>query len=136
MTDKDYTITKTSALAFSLAFLFANPLFAQNDLADSTVGGKKNNQNPTKSTIDSRANQNPNTPDSANSSESHSTRIPLTHAYDLGRIERTVKSQVDSNDSAVSITSEEIDATNSNNIAEALRYQTGVFYNLASGSRG
>lgn len=39
MTDKDYTITKTSALAFSLAFLFANPLFAQNDLADSNLGG-------------------------------------------------------------------------------------------------
>lgn len=43
---------------------------------------------------------------------------------------------MDSNDSAVSITSEEIDATNSNNIAEALRYQTGVFYHPASGSRG
>ena len=136
MTDKDYTITKTSALAFSLAFLFANLLFAQNDLADSTLGGGGDNQNPTQSAIDSSANQNPNTIDSANSSESHSTRIPLTHAYDLGRIERTVKSQVDSNDSAVSITSEEIDATNSNNIAEALRYQTGVFYHPASGSRG
>lgn len=38
MIDKNYT-KKTSALAFSLAFLFANPLFAQNDLADSTLGG-------------------------------------------------------------------------------------------------
>ncbi len=40
MTDKNYTtITKTSALALSLAFLFANPLFAQNDSENSTLGG-------------------------------------------------------------------------------------------------
>ena len=39
MTDKNYT-KKTSALAFSLAFLFASSAFAQNDSANSaSMGG-------------------------------------------------------------------------------------------------
>lgn len=75
--------------------------------------------------------------DEISDSDSSAESTPkLNHTYDLGRIERVVKSQVDSNDSAVFITSEEIEATNSNNIAEALRYQMGVFYHPASGSRG
>lgn len=36
---KNYTNTSISTMALSLAFLFANPLFAQNDSTDSTLGG-------------------------------------------------------------------------------------------------
>ncbi len=38
MIGKNYT-KRVSTLAFSLAFLFVNPAFAQNDSENSTLGG-------------------------------------------------------------------------------------------------
>ncbi len=86
MTDKNYTtFTKTSALALSLAFLFANPAFAQNDSADSTLGGG-NSQNPTQSAIDSGDSSE----STANNTDSTTKDFSATRVYDLGRIERVV----------------------------------------------
>ncbi|WP_241993672.1 TonB-dependent receptor [Helicobacter sp. MIT 05-5293] len=59
--------------------------------------------------------------------------------YDLGRIEK-VDSQnskiTDYNPTVTTITSEDIANSSSNNIAEALRFTPGMFYEPAAGSRG
>lgn len=59
--------------------------------------------------------------------------------YDLGRIEK-VDSQgskiTDYNPNVTTITSQDIANSSSNNIAEALRYTPGMFYNPPTGSRG
>ena len=111
--------------------MFANEALAQNanDASNSNAESVLTNDAPS----NSNTNQNPTDLGSQNA---ESTPIKLTNTYDLGRIERVVKSATDSNTSVAVVTSEDIENTNSNNIAEALRYQTGVFYHPASGSRG
>lgn len=62
----------------------------------------------------------------------------LTHSnvYDLGRIERNVKSTNDSNTTISIVTSDDIAKQGSQNIADALRHTQGVYIQPASGGRG
>lgn len=71
------------------------------------------------------------------SSENLSSNLsPKSQVYDLGQIERTVESDVDSNTTVSIITADDIANQNAQNIAEALRHTQGVFIQPASGSRG
>lgn len=59
----------------------------------------------------------------------------LTQTYDLGRIERIVKSDADSNQSVATITAQDFENTASSNVAEALRFTQGVYFGAPSGSK-
>lgn len=56
--------------------------------------------------------------------------------YHLGQVEVSEDEEVDYNSSVESITQQSIEDTNSSNVAQALRYTTGIFYQPASSSRG
>lgn len=68
--------------------------------------------------------------------ENRKSDFNILEAYDLGRIEKIIANSPDSNDSINVITSKDIEDSASNNIAEALRYTSGVFYTPAYGNRG
>ena len=107
-----------------------NIFLAQNDSTNPSATNK-NSTNP-------NANPNQNTTDSSDSnteSKADSTRIPLAHAYDLGRIERTVATSPDSNTTISIVTSEDIANNGAQNVAEALRLTPGVFYGAPNGSK-
>ena len=59
----------------------------------------------------------------------------LNHTYDLGRIERTVKTEIDANSSTTQITAEDFENSASSNVAEALRLTPGVYYGAPNGSK-
>ena len=59
----------------------------------------------------------------------------LTQTYDLGRIERIVKSNADSNQSVATITAQDFENTASSNVAEALRFTQGVYFGAPSGNK-
>ena len=142
----------------------ANPTNLNTDSAKIQIGGGQNdyfknadldsfanpNANQTQTPLILAQNENAN--QSANSSTNQSTdsaesatdstdltaqttRI-LTQAYDLGRIERVVKSDADSNTTISIVTSDDIANQNAQNVADALRHTQGVFVQSASGSRG
>ena len=69
------------------------------------------------------------------SGESNANSLNLTQVYDLGRIERVVKSEIDANSSITQITSQDFDSSASSNVAEALRFTSGVFYGAPNGSK-
>lgn len=70
------------------------------------------------------------------SDETQANSLNLMQVYDLGRIERVVKSSVDSNPTISIVTSKDIADSNAQNIAEALRHTQGVYIQPASGGRG
>lgn len=70
-----------------------------------------------------------------NSADSPQATRTLTQAYDLGRIERVVKSEPDANSSVTTITAQDFDNTASSNVAEALRFTPGVYYGAPNGSK-
>lgn len=69
------------------------------------------------------------------STDSPQTKRILTQTYDLGRIERIVKSDADSNQSVATITAQDFENTASSNVAEALRFTQGVYFGAPSGSK-
>lgn len=69
------------------------------------------------------------------STDSPQTQRILTQTYDLGRIERIVKSDADSNQSVATITAQDFENTASSNVAEALRFTQGVYFGVPSGSK-
>ncbi len=77
------------------------------------------------------ANQNTDSPDSS----AVSITPKLAHAYDLGRIERVVKSEIDANSSTTQITAQDFENTASSNVAEALRLTPGVYYGAPNGTK-
>lgn len=80
------------------------------------------------------SNSNQNITDS-NTESTESITPKLTQVYDLGRIERTVKTEIDANSSTTQITAEDFENSASSNVAEALRLTPGVFYGAPNGSK-
>lgn len=62
--------------------------------------------------------------------------VALAETYNLGKIEVTTKEEVDTNSNVATISKEQIQNTSSQNVAEALRFESGVFYRPASNQRG
>lgn len=141
-------VTKNSKISFALAVALMCVGGGQNVFADEVSNnvGDSNKSNFASDSAESSANSTNPTSDStqsnadstADSSESNtnSTRISLTHAYDLGRIERVVTTSPDSNSTVSIVTSEDIANSGAQNVAEALRHTQGVFIQSPSGPRG
>ncbi len=76
---------------------------------------------------------------STNSSELDSAKQlwgRLLKTYELGAVEITAPNQVDSNPSIVHISAKDMKNTNSDNLAQALRFSTGVMFEDPRGGMG
>ena len=77
---------------------------------------------------------------STNSSEPNSAKHlwggGLLKTYELGAVEITAPNQVDSNPSIVHISAKDMKNTNSDNLAQALRFSTGVMFEDPRGGMG